>query len=255
MDFYLGADASWLATVGVPLMVSHRRLARRVALPRAIAPWVCDSGGFTELSRHGRWTVSARVYAAALDRYAAEVGGLRWAAPQDWMCEPWILAKTGLSVAAHQARTTASVAELRASTGVPVIPVVQGWQLADYLTHVDGYAAAGIDLAAEPLVGLGSVCRRQATTEIGAIVWTLRVAGVRLHGFGVKADGLRTYGHWLTSADSMAGSYGARRRVGRCPHGVVAWEANCPVWARQWRADVLATMARPHQDDLFTEAA
>ncbi len=35
------------------------------------------------------------------NRYRDEIGCLLWAAPQDWMCEPWITAKTGLTVAEH----------------------------------------------------------------------------------------------------------------------------------------------------------
>jgi hypothetical protein len=36
-------------------------------------------------------------YAGLVARYAEEIGGMDWAAPQDWMCEPWIIEKTGLS--------------------------------------------------------------------------------------------------------------------------------------------------------------
>ncbi|MBQ1166450.1 hypothetical protein KBZ21_51530, partial [Streptomyces sp. A73] len=66
------------------------------------------------------------------------------------------------------------------------------------------YTDAGIDLAAEPIVGLGSVCRRQAPSEINEIVATLHSHGLRLHGFGVKTQGLSDYGPSLYSADSMA---------------------------------------------------
>ncbi|MBQ1166512.1 hypothetical protein KBZ21_51845, partial [Streptomyces sp. A73] len=65
------------------------------------------------------------------------------------------------------------------------------------------YTDAGIDLAAEPIVGLGSVCRRPATSEINEIVATLPSHGLRLHGFGVKTQGLSDYGPSLYSADSM----------------------------------------------------
>lgn len=240
MDFYLGADVAALSW-GVPVMVSHGRLRHRVTLPQATAPWVCDSRGYSELHQHGRWTITPADYATALTRYQAEIGQLVWASPQDWMCEPWITAKTSLTVAEHQQRTIKSVLTLRQlAPTVHVIPVLQGWRIADYLDHVDQYAAAGIDLRAEPVVGLGSVCRRQATTEIVAIVQTLESHGLRLHGFGVKTDGLAAYGALLASADSMAWSYGARRRVGRCPHGLVRWEANCRIYALAWRTRVLA---------------
>ncbi len=46
-------------------------------------------------------TVGAQ-YIEATEQYQIEVGNLQWAAPQDWMCEPWIVAKTGLTVEYHQ---------------------------------------------------------------------------------------------------------------------------------------------------------
>ncbi|MFE9886834.1 MazG-like family protein [Streptomyces scopuliridis] len=53
--FWLGAHhPRWLATVGLPLMVSRRSLADRRSVPRAAEAWVLDSGGFTELSLNGR---------------------------------------------------------------------------------------------------------------------------------------------------------------------------------------------------------
>lgn len=244
MDFYLGADIHWLAHAGYPLMVSHGRLRRAVTLPRAAAPWVCDSRGFTELSQHGEWTITPREYVTGLRRYRDEIGQLRWASPQDWMCEPWITAKTGLSVVEHQRRTVANLIELRTlAPDLPIIPVIQGWELNDYLRCLDMYAAAGVDLLAEPVVGLGSVCRRQGTGQIDTIVSVLAATGLRLHGFGVKTEGLASYGPLLASADSFAWSFGGRRRVGHCPHGLVRWEANCPERARRWREQVLARLS------------
>lgn len=58
-----------------------------------------------------------------------------------------------------------------------------------------------MDLAALPRVGLGSVCRRQSTAEIAAIVTVLSSQGIRLHGFGVKTAGLRLYGDRLASLE------------------------------------------------------
>ncbi len=250
MDFYLGADVQGL-TWGVPVMVSHGRLRRMRTLPRATAPWVCDSRGFTELSQHGRWTIGARQYATALRRYAAEIGQLRWASPQDWMCEPWILTKTGKTIPEHQQLTVESVLLLRALVPeVHVIPVVQGWALDDYLRHIDLYRAHGVDLRAEPVVGLGSVCRRQATSDIDLIVSALAATGLNLHGFGVKTAGLDRYGLLLASADSFAWSYGARKRLGPCIHpGSTKHETNCPVWAMEW-ADHVAAQARTTQPAL-----
>lgn len=240
MRFYLGThEVSWLARTDIPLFVSHRRLAPRRGLPRALGGWALDSGGFTELSMHGRWTTSPETYATAVRRYRDEIGRLDWAAPQDWMCEPFMLAKTGLSVAEHQARTVASVLELRAlAADLPWVPVLQGWQLDDYLACIDLYADAGIDLTVEPTVGLGSVCRRQSDTEIYDICAALAHRGIALHGFGVKTAGLRRYGRHLRSADSMAWSYNARRHPALPGHRHRSC-ANCITWALRWRDRVL----------------
>lgn len=241
MRFYLGThETHWLATVDVPLMVSRRRLAKR-GKPRARVPWVLDSGGFTELSMHGGWTIDARAYAAEVAQYADLVGPPDWAAPQDWMVEPAVRAKTGLSVVEHQARTVGNYLDLRA-LDAPVIPVLQGWTLGDYLRCVDLYAAAGIDLAAEPTVGLGSVCRRQDTDEIAAIVAALHNEGLALHGFGCKEGALRRCGGLLASADSLAWSKGGKER-GTCTH-LASRCANHLHWALSWRASVIGAQSR-----------
>lgn len=77
-----------------------------------------------------------------------------WAAIQDWMCEPWILEKTGLTLDEHQRRTIESLRVLRElAPEIPWAPVVQGWAVADYLWHVEMYRDAGFDLTLEPIVG------------------------------------------------------------------------------------------------------
>ncbi len=247
--FYLGThQPGWLGRLDVPLFVSHRTLRARRRLPPARCRWALDSGGFTELALHGHWQTSPGEYAQAVARYAQQIGRLAWAAPQDWMCEPVILARTGLSIAEHQARTIDNYCLLRQlAPTLPFVPVVQGWRLGDYLACVDRYAAAGIDLAAAPLVGLGSVCRRQATGEIGAIAAELAAAGLRLHGFGVKQHGLARYADHLASADSLAWSYAARRRPALA--GCTAHRncANCPRYALAWRAQVVAGLDGPRQ--------
>ncbi|CAL9410058.1 hypothetical protein SUDANB106_01649 [Streptomyces sp. enrichment culture] len=243
MRFFLGTHhPQWLARLEAPLFVSHRRLTGRRTLPVARTTWALDSGGFTELSLHGQWTVSPRTYAAAVRRYRDEIGRLAWAAPQDWMCEPFMVAKTGLSVAEHQHRTVTNFLELRAiAPDLPIAPVLQGWELADYERCADLYAATGVDLSAEPVVGLGSVCRRQHTSEAAAIITRLHQRGIRrLHGFGFKVQGLAQVGHLLDSADSLAWSYSARRRPplpGCTGHKNCA---NCPRYALTWRQRVLA---------------
>lgn len=230
----------------VPLFVSDRRLRDRTRLPIAAGPWALDSGGFTELSTYGAWQTTPAEYATRVRRYQRRIGHLQWAAIQDWMVEPFVLAKTGLPVNVHQWRTIDSWYELHdLEPDMPWLPIVQGWTVTDYLRHVDYWRNAGVDLTEQPLVGVGSVCRRQGTDEAGAIFEALHAAGVtRLHGFGLKKTGLARYGHLLESADSMAWSFNARRKPplpGCIGHRNCA---NCPTFALQWRAEVLAVVER-----------
>ena len=238
--FYLGThEPSWLGRVRVPLFVSRNRLARlKRKLPRAITPWALDSGGFTELSLHGGWRRDAQTYVSEVRRYRDEIGRLEWAAPMDWMCEPFMVHKTGLTVAEHQGRTVVNYLELRdLAPDLPFVPVLQGWTLDDYLRCADLYAMAGVDLAALPTVGVGSVCRRQHASEIAWIVGTLAQRGLRLHGFGVKTLGLGIYARHLASADSMAWSFRGRHVPGCSAFHKT--EANCLPFALRWRERVL----------------
>ncbi|BEL10035.1 hypothetical protein Q0Z83_082260 [Actinoplanes sichuanensis] len=268
---FLGShQPGWLGKAGVPLFVSDTRLRVYKTLPRAAAPWACDSGGFTELQKFGRWTISTRDYIARLRRYRDEIGHLRWNAPQDWMCEDIVInggqagpirfAGTGLSVAEHQRKTVLNYGDmLDLAPDLDTIPVVQGQAPDDYVRCVDLYwQLLRIDLTTLPLVGVGSVCRRQGTKEAGRILRALHMRGVRrLHGFGFKTLGLTAYGHLLTSADSLAWSDVARKmRRPALPECVAAARhkncANCLPYALHWRTNVLsAAAARRAEPALF----
>lgn len=273
-DFLLGTHLSaWLSNDAIPdgisLFVSHRRLdggskgARKSAYPRARHDWALDSGGFSELSMYGQWRTTPQQYVTSVLRYTAEIGRLQWAAPQDWMCEPWIIAKTGLSVEEHQRRTVANFIELRALWAAqtdlpcPFMPVLQGYTLADYLTCWDLYDAAGIELAGYPVVGVGSVCRRQSSIEIAEIMWALldRDPELQIHGFGVKGDGLSQYGDALATADSMGWSFNARKNepLPQC-RGLHKNCANCADYALAWMRRMLARPTVPVQRSLFAFA-
>jgi hypothetical protein len=173
------------------------------------------------------------------------------AAIQDFMCEPHILEKTGLTVRQHQLRTCASYRDLLGlAPEIPWLPVLQGWHEQDYLDHVRMYRAGGFDLRDSPLVGLGSVCRRQATREVESIAERLCGMGIRLHCFGCKTQGLRRCSRWLASADSMAWSYDARRSPPLPGHGDRHKNCgNCAEWALRWRRRVLAALEESERRD------
>lgn len=260
--FLLGVHRGrWLETrhglPGVPMFLSANVLAeykrRGEAFPKLNAPyWGLDSGGFTELSDHGTWRKDADEYGGMVTRFIEDVGAPPvFASPQDWMCEAVVVnggtfkgrrfVGTGLKVRDHLELTVENYCYLRDEFPfVDWAAVLQGDELEDYQLCEDLYRAAGVDLTQVPVVGLGSVCRRQATREIGEIVSLFHRRGYRLHGYGVKADGLRLYGDMLHSADSMAWSFGARMEdlhLPGCTHPGPC--NNCYRWALVWRELVL----------------
>lgn len=220
MTFYLGThEVRWLGLAEfarVPLFVSAVRLRVRKLLPQATGRWALDSGGFMTIRQHGYYPTGPAEYTKEVRRWRDEIGGLDWAAIQDWMCEDVMLAKTGKSIEQHQQLTVNSWLELNACDGeLPWIPILQGQTVDDYHRHADLYERhTCIRLDREPLVGIGSVCRRQGTKEAGVIVRSLYARGIRnLHGFGVKTLGLtgkESYAPYLKSADSLAWSFQGR---------------------------------------------
>lgn len=258
----------WLADErieGAPLFISRRRLAPYRTLPAAATTFALDSGGFTELQMYGKWTLTADQYAEEVGRYVRHYGKkLQWVAPQDWMCEPIVLAGgpasrgivfkgTGLTVEEHQRRTVKNFVELRRLLGDLVIPVLQGFKTQDYWRCQQLYLDARVNLLDYKTVGVGTVCRRQSTNEATQIMSTLAVDGLRLHGFGFKKTGLANCHKFMTSADSTAWSDTARQGPILLPgHGKPGFRrpkghincANCVVYALQWRRELLEGMTK-----------
>lgn len=234
MKFFLGAHMPvFMERTSVPLFISVNRILNRKKKFKQHGPVAIDSGGFTELSKHGTWTRTPKEYVEQLHNAQALGLEIDWAAPQDWMCEPFMIEKTGLDVEQHQRLTILNLIELRSlSKRIHFIPVLQGQTIKDYLKHMKMYENQGFDLKNEILVGIGSVCRRQHTQEIKEIIQELHNRGLKLHGFGVKQKGLIEYGHLLESADSMAWSYNGRFQ--ECPLGRSGCQ-NCLHHALKWR--------------------
>ena len=184
---------------------------------------IVDSGAFTELFIHGYYRHGVEQYAAELHRlYSAGVVKIAAAVAQDYMCEPFILAKTGLTIEEHQRLTIKRyddlVAELErlfdGKLPFHVMPVLQGFAPQDYVDHILMY---GDRLKAGMWVGVGSVCKRQGDPR--SIIAVLQAIAaerpdLELHGFGVKKTALMHPGvrELLTTADSMAWSYAARKQ-------------------------------------------
>lgn len=179
--------------------------------------WIMDSGAFTTLDLHGCYPDSPESYAAEVRRRATD-GSTRplRAVSQDFMCEPFMLARTGLTLTDHQRLTIERYDALLVSDtgGVPVMPVLQGYSPESYVEHIRQY---GERLTPRMWVGVGSVCKRNADpSAIRAVLLAIKRTrpDLRLHGFGVKTTslGCGLIRSLLFSADSMAWSYAARRQ-------------------------------------------
>lgn len=191
--------------------ISVNRLHNRVrSFP--VNDWILDSGAFTELNRYGRYRFSPEVYFRQVRRWA-RLGTLRAAVSQDYMCEPFVLRRTGLTVADHQ-RLTIARYETLLSLGptVTIMPVLQGYEEGEYLRHLRDY---GRLLAPGAWVGVGSVCKRNSRPgQVARILQVIHRArpDLRLHGFGLKTTALTLplVVRHLYSCDSMAWSFAAR---------------------------------------------
>jgi len=193
-------------------MVSANALrARRSHFP--VNDWIMDSGAFTTVTKHGGYPDSVDEYAEIIRRFST-CGNLLAAVAQDYMCEPFVLKRTGLTVAEHQRLTVERYDQLLAAdtNGVPIMPVLQGYEPAEYVDHLRAY---GDRITPGMWVGVGSVCKRNRNP--GSVVVVLEAIhaerpDLRLHGFGVKITALRNERvcELFHSTDSMAWSAAAR---------------------------------------------
>ena len=123
---------------------------------------------------------------------------------------------------------------------LPIIPVLQGRSISDYQQCADSYERHGVDLAGLPLVGVGSVCRRQYTAEVEQILRSLAARGYRLHAFGAKVLGLGRFSDAIESSDSLAWSFRGRYVPGCTPSH--RRESNCQRFALAWYARLQASL-------------
>lgn len=250
MRFYLGThQVDWLWKTDVPLFISYHRIKKRKSsVKNTLCRWALDSGGFTELNKNGRWTISKEEYAEKALKLKEESNSMDFAAVQDWMCEPVVRRKTGLSVEEHQRLTCESYLDLYGlAPSVKWAPVIQGWEFQDYVSHVSMWRDFGVDLSQLDVVGLGSVCRRQDTWMAEDLVRELSGFRIKLHLFGFKQGGLLRCHEHAASSDSMAWSFSARKRNIRmegCTHKTCA---NCLKWALKWREELMASIKKKEE--------
>jgi hypothetical protein len=181
--------------------------------PFPVNNWIMDSGAFTTISKYGCYPDPPELYAAQIKRWSTN-GNLLAAVSQDYMCEQHILEKTGLTIAEHQRLTIERYDAIAAcdTGGIYIMPVLQGYAPADYVSHIRQY---GDRLAPGAWVGVGSVCKRNGNPiAIETVLLAIKRErpDLRLHGFGLKTTALGhgTVRDSLYTADSMAWSFAAR---------------------------------------------
>ncbi|WP_414572704.1 hypothetical protein [Nostoc sp. CCY 9925] len=211
--FFVGAKPWTARLTNHPVMVSINALHDYAALRTSYCALV-DSGAFTLVSSHGGYPVGS------LPKYASkalQINNQRILGfvTQDYMCESFVLAKTGYTVLEHQRFT---IYRYKALTRIIektfyVMPVIQGYQPDEYVEHVRMY---GEILPPNAWVGVGSICKRNEQPEL---VYPVLAAikserpDLKLHGFGLKKTALQNscICNLLFSSDSFAWSYDARR--------------------------------------------
>lgn len=244
MRFFTGLHQPSDARHFAAAFVSVNRLRTRKA-PMQARDWIMDSGAFTEISTHGHYRHGVAEYAAQIRRWGSNGSGrLLAAVAQDYMCEAWIVEKTGLSVREHQRLTVERYDALLAEDcgGVYILPVLQGFEPQEYVEHLRAYGAR---LKPGQWVGVGSVCKRNADPRsVAAVLHAIKTErpDLLLHGFGLKTTALAhpLVRSMLHTADSMAWSYAAR---------IAGRNGNDWREAEKW-AQVIER--RPVQEDMFS---
>lgn len=263
MKLYLGTpEPMWVTrNLGVTLFLSRNRLIHREkncrTMPVADCDWAYDSGGFFVLRKHRTWPITVREYVEDVYRHSRALGRMQWAASMDMMCEPDMLAFTGLTAETHARISTENYVQAvqlwprvleehgeDPDQPSPFVWVAQGYRLPEYVRAVDMLREheRAHDLAPARRIGIGSVCRRENTEEIAEVVATVRAEvgdDVLTHGFGVKGGGGERYGDLLDTGDSQAWGKAARSRDVRSQYGLTCTHRSprctwCPTWALKW---------------------
>lgn len=217
---------------GLPLLFSANAFARvnrdkefvgfkldaAAALPSTLDA-ALDSAGFTASVAYPDYRWEPEQY---LDLVAARPW--TWAACPDYCVEPQVAADAAIRRLRIEATATmfhrAANAAARRGIAVPLLPVLQGWYVDEYVWCAEQMFGSSAENWPR-LVGLGSVCRRQLRGPAGvlSIVQALdeiMPQGVQLHLFGVKSGALAALAplaRRVASSDSMAWDYSLRRQM------------------------------------------
>jgi len=215
--FFIGSSPSLANRIINPkcpadgVMISLNTLENRIS-DFLVGDWLCDCGSFTKIAKYGGYPHGVERHYSLILRWK-ECGNPLGFIAEDWMCEPAILRRTGLSVQRHQELTLerydALMYLVRAGAKCPpILPVLQGYRVDEYVSHLYLY---GDRLTNGQWVGIGSICGRNGNPlEVLAILKTIKILrpDLRLHGFGLKQLCLenKEVRQLLYSCDSMAWS-------------------------------------------------
>ena len=201
-EFYYGTSWHWPLPYLPRVMLSYNFIRTLKKAWKIYIPVMLDSGAYSVIVKYGKYPYTPEEYAEGIRKWHPDIA---WT--MDYPCEPSVREKGDYDPAQAQEMTNRNQIELldlNANTQM----VVQGWTLQDYLENIDRIKESG--LLTERL-GIGSICRRGHDGEILSIIKAIHnsIPGwVKLHGFGVKTNILKTEGRFfLYSADSMSWAY------------------------------------------------
>ena len=167
MKFYTGmfhphtADKVERAFVSVNVLKK-----RKSAFP--VKDWIMDSGAFTTINKYGGYPEPVSEYAKQIKRWKGN-GNLIAAVSQDYMCEAWMLEKTGLTVADHQRLTVERYDQLVAEdTGVCIMQMDAGLDTGAVLMQ-DSLPISDTDTSASLLDKLAALGSRLIVDTLSAL--------------------------------------------------------------------------------------
>jgi len=252
-EYFVGTDRhnnAWKRNV----MISANSLVRNEGgrlrqrkYPLSVSRWMMDSGAFSQITTYGDFIMSPEEY-VLVAKYFELCGDLQCIVTQDYMCEPDVIRQLqdkGIraSVRIHQRKTVERYMQILEAADkydlrVPVMPVLQGWEVEDYKQHLEMYENAlskrfdtDYDMKFGNLnrhstkgtvldtrwVGIGSTCKRNKNPEVVAEIldtleWSFRGNRPKIHLFGFKQTGLKNsrIKDRIYSADSFAYDFSDR---------------------------------------------
>jgi len=192
MDIYYGVtNYSQLRALpaDIGIMLSARWL---ISLPR-------DSVAFEYAKRFKSVFLDSGTFGAhfydrgfkfTMDEYIDLVSFMRpnlWSS-MDVPCEPHLI-PIPMSTTERIERTVDNAQYLAAHAPPGFVPVIQGWEIEDYLYCAGLMESCGL---IRPVMGIGSLCRRGSQGKIIAIVRELhrKLPDTKFHAFGVKISAL-----------------------------------------------------------------